>query len=274
MSERLKKAALIAFRLALRPLVRILLRNGVSWKEAAEVCKQTYVEVAGRDYGVHGRPTNASRIAILTGISRHEVTRVRDQLAADEPAELARMNSATRVLGGWYTDPEFCATGKLPAMLNFDVGAASFSQLCKKYAPDIPPTAMLKELLRVGAIRETPDGAFEALMRYYMPDSQDPDAVLRSGSVLEDMGNTVAFNLDRDPDSGESTQFEGRATSARVRASSAQEFRDYLEDEAQGMLERADAWLAQHETNDDARRSERSVRLGVGVYQIKDDEKL
>lgn len=273
MTGNLKNAALVAFRLALRPLVRVLLRNGVTWKEAAEVCKQTYVEVARDDYGVHGRPTNASRIAILTGLSRHEVKRVHDSLADGEPVALERMNRATRLLGGWHIDTDFCDAAGAPTDLAFDSGANSFNDLCRRYAPDIPATAMLKELQRVGAVTEIADGVFRATMRYYMPDSQDPDAVLRTGSVLEDIGNTAAFNLDRDNEAAEPTRFEGRATSADVRASAVKEFRAYLEDEAQGLLERVDDWLSRNEAPSTGKRPERRVRLGVGVYQIQDDEK-
>jgi hypothetical protein len=273
MSEKLKKAALIAFRLALRPLVRMLLRNGITWKEASEVCKQTYVEVAGRDYGVHGRPTNSSRISILTGISRHDVKRVRDEMVEGEPAELQRMNSATRVLGGWHNDAEFCDAANKVAGLDFDGNSPNFSELCHRYAPDIPPKAMLKELVRVGAVTENTDGTYTATMRYYMPDLLDPDAVLRSGSVLEDLGNTTAYNLVCDEKADEETRFEGRATSAVVRASSVKAFRVFLVEAAMGMLERADDWLANHEKSPTNKRPERSVRLGVGVYQIQDDEK-
>jgi hypothetical protein len=87
-TDKVKNAVLVALRLALRPLVRMLLRNGVTWKESAEILKQTYVEVARTDYGVHGRPTNASRIAILTGLSRHEVKRVGDSMDDGEPVAL------------------------------------------------------------------------------------------------------------------------------------------------------------------------------------------
>jgi hypothetical protein len=278
LSDKLKNAALIAFRLALRPLVRVLLRNGVTFKEAAEVCRQTYVEVARRDYGVHGRSTNDSRVAILTGLSRHEVRRARESMAEDEPPALQRMNKATRLLGAWHNDTAFCDASGKPSSLMFDEDPNSFTELCRCYAPDIPPTAMLKELQRVGAVMEITDGTYRPTMRYFMPDSQDPDAVLRSGSVVEDLGNTIAFNLDHgkdahDKESVEPTRFEGRATSANVRVSAVSEFRSYIEEELQSLLERVDGWLARHETTTTSKRPERSVRLGVGVYQIQDDDK-
>jgi len=271
-SNKLKDAALKAFRLALRPLVRIMLRNGVTWKEAAEVCKQTFVEVARQDYGVHGRPTNTSRIAILTGLSRHEVKRVRDALSG-EPEELQRMNLATRVLGGWYTDPEFCDAENRPRALPLEAAdkVGSFGALCRRYAPDIPVTAMLKELQRVNVVSSSADGSFSPTARYYMPDSQDPDAVMRAGSVLEDVGGNLVFNLARDQDTAEEARFEGRATNVNVRVSASKEFRDYLEVEAQGFLERVDEWLARHEKSPGSKSRERTVRLGVGVYQISDE---
>src|SRR5512134_387979 len=80
MPDRLKQAAFASSRLLLRPVVRLLLRCGVTWKEFAELCKVVYVEVAAADFGRRGRPTNASRIAILTGLGRREVKRVREVL--------------------------------------------------------------------------------------------------------------------------------------------------------------------------------------------------
>jgi len=271
MTNQLKNAALTAFRLALRPLIRVLLRNGISYREAGVILKQTYVEVAGADYGVYGRPTNASRVAILTGIGRHEVTKIRDQLAAGPDEAITRMNSATRLLGGWHNDAEFCDKQWRPLPLPADGDGLSFAGLCKRYAPDIPPTAMAKELLRVGAISETADGSYEAHMRYYMPESQNPDAILRAGSVLEDLGDTIAYNLARQSGSEEATRFEGRASSLSVPASAAGPFRQYLEGEAQGLLERVDLWLSQQEQKTVGKRSGRTLRLGVGVFQIQGD---
>ena len=60
-----------------------------------------------------------------------------------------------------------------------------------------------------GAVAVTEHGRLRAKMRYYSPAAPDQEAVLRSGSVLEDLGATVAENLVR---AEERTRFEGRAT--------------------------------------------------------------
>lgn len=268
MNNELKKAAFASLRLLLRPIVRLMLRCGVTWKELAELCKLVCVEVAAEDFGKRGRPANASRIAILTGLSRRDVKRAKDLLAAsaaDGFPAVERINHASRVLSGWFQDPEFRDSKGKPRALPA-AGADGFDKLLKRYAPDIPPTAMLKELASVGAVRITPGGKVRALARYFMPMSLDADAVVRSGSVLHDLGVTVAHNQLRA--SGEPSRFEGRATNVRVKRSARRGFAEYLERRAMAFLEDVDAWLTAHEANDS---EEKTDRLGVGVYLIRDD---
>ena len=66
----------------LRPLASMLLKCGMTWKEFSDVSKSVFVEVASGEYGIDGRPTNVSRVSILTGISRKEIKRQRDLLAS------------------------------------------------------------------------------------------------------------------------------------------------------------------------------------------------
>jgi hypothetical protein len=270
MSNGLKQAAFASARLLLRPVVRLLLRCGVTWKELAELCKLVYVEVAAADFGKRGRPTNASRIAILTGLSRREVKRAKELLAEHGEAgfmAIERINHASRVLSGWYQDAEFfnAKSGK-PRLLPLD-GVGGFAALSKRYAPDIPATAMLKELEGVGAIRVTPEGKIRALARYFMPMSLDPDAVVRAGSVLRDLADNVAFNQLRAE--RERSRFEGRATNVRVRRVARRAFAEYAEKRGMAFLEDVDAWLSEHEAK---KSGEKTDRVGVGVYLIMDDE--
>jgi len=265
--DKLRLAAVSAFAVAMRPLARILLRCGVTWKEIAELLKVVYVDVASEDYAKRGRPANASRVAILTGLSRREVRRARDRLANAAPdalAPLAKINHASRVLTGWFQDPDFVDAKGKPRLLEL-AGERGFEGLTKRYAQDIPSTAMLKELKAVGAVATTPRGRLRAKMRYYSPATPDDGAVLRSGSVLEDLGATVAENLLR---AEERTRFEGRATNTKIARGARRKFRDYIESRGMAFLEDVDRWLSRHESTDP---KEKSVRLGIGVYQIQDD---
>jgi hypothetical protein len=267
LDDKLKRAAFSAFSAALRPMARILLRCGVTFKELAELVKLVYVDVATTDYGKHGRPANASRVAILTGLSRRDVKRARDSLAARSggaPDTVRRINHASRVLSGWFQDPDFLDAKGHPRLLE-PTGERGFEVLTRRYAPDIPGTAMLKELKAVGAVTTTKSGRLRAKMRYYAPAAPDQDAVLRSASVLGDLGETVAENLlRREP----RTRFEGRASNAHVPRTAQRAFRQFIEVRGMQFLEDVDDWLSRHEAK---QPTEKTRRLGVGVYFIQDD---
>lgn len=264
--EQTHSKALAAFRLLFRPIARILLRDGINWKALAAVGKAAYVEVATESFGIRGRPTNVSRVAILTGLTRREVRRLRDTLERGATDTFERMNRATRVLSGWYQDSDFsdASGGPLPLLLSAD--GASFVNLCARYAPDVPATTMLKELRHVGAVEQQADGRLVARTRYYMPVSMDPEQILRSGSVLADLGNTIDHNLHRRD--GEAARFERRASNTRIPARAIPAFREFIDTEGQAFLERVDAWLSKHEQA--AGADAPTVRLGLGAYWIED----
>jgi hypothetical protein len=143
--------------------------------------------------------------------------------------------------------------------------SGSFESLCHQYSGGVAAATMLKELKHVGAVVENEDGTLQVKMRTYMPAMMDPERMLSSGSVLEDMGYTVAYNLDRsETDPG---RFERRATNTRMPAKAVPAFREFIEIEGQAFLERVDAWLSEHELEegDDSK----SVRLGLGAYWIE-----
>ena len=262
--EDAKTTALKALRLAFRPVARMLLKAGVNWKELVEVCKTTYVEVASDDYGIRGRPTNVSRVAILTGFSRREVRRLRDLLEEEALPEFGRMNYATRVLTGWFRDAEFRGADGKPRALKASGSNPSFETLCSRYSGDVPATTMLKELRKVGAVDEDDEGRLFAKSRSFIPAPTDPQQMLRIGKLLEDVGSAAAHNLHRSND--EPPRFERRATNMKIPTNAVPAFRKFVEVEGQAFLERIDAWLTDHEDDE----ADDGVRLGLGAYWIEE----
>ncbi|MGD8262400.1 MAG: DUF6502 family protein, partial [Desulfobacterales bacterium] len=53
----------------LRPLIRILLRNGVSYGTFSDLAKWIYIDVASKEFGIKGRKQSTSRVAVITGLS-------------------------------------------------------------------------------------------------------------------------------------------------------------------------------------------------------------
>ena len=112
----------------LEPVIRLVLRTGVSWREFSDLSKTKFVEVATADFGIRGRPTNASRVAILTGLDRREVAKLR-KTPAQAPAK-GYQSKASQVLSAWHHDPEFLDANRQPAELVVEGEGATFTESC------------------------------------------------------------------------------------------------------------------------------------------------
>jgi hypothetical protein len=221
------------------------------------------VRVATDEFGVRGRPTNVSRVALLTGLSRRDVRRTRD---ADAPGSMASseqsLNTATRVLSGWHLDVEFLDERGQPRVLLEKGPGPSLGALLRRYAGDIPTTALVS--CAAGSIRAPRRWALPRAAPC-MPRAADAESIERAGHVLSDLATTVEYNLSRR--AADPSRFEGRAQSLSVDARQLPAFRGFLEREAQGFLERVDDWLSTHEV-DPADRDGVPLRIGAGVYAI------
>ena len=251
----------------LKPVASFLMKCGMTWREFADISKNVFVEVAGAEYGIKGRPTNVSRVSLLTGISRKEVKRQRELLEQPPEPPVSKASDATRVLSGWHQDSVFHNTDGQPKALPLEGAGASFAALCERYAGDIPMTTMLKELRRTGAVTETESGTLTVEQRYYMPAHFDPQWILSAGSVFADFGDNVNHNLTAGGDTP--SRFLGRAMDPTIDAASIPEFREFIESLGQTVLEQVDEWLSEHRSKEGG--SGRQVRLGVGLFLIQDE---
>ena len=107
MQGAVQKEILKAFFLVLKPMARILLRFGVSYKDFNEIVKTAFVDVASADYGIRGRPTNISRVAVMTGMTRKEVRRIRDNLSSGEEVVQVRHGPLMQLMHNWFIDERF-----------------------------------------------------------------------------------------------------------------------------------------------------------------------
>lgn len=67
-----------------------------------QTCRVLLRPIASQECGLNGRPTNVSRVPILSGVSRNEITRVRAQLEQQAEPAPNKTTDATRLLSGWH----------------------------------------------------------------------------------------------------------------------------------------------------------------------------
>jgi hypothetical protein len=186
-----------ALSLMLKPLVRLLIGQGVTHAEFSETAKEVYVETALRHFETEGR-VNKSRVAILTGLTRKEVKNVVDRSISSDRREKTFSRPA-RVLTGWYSDPMFQGPYGIPLELPYESSGEeepSFAELVRRYSGDMAPRQMLNQLIESGAIVEV-EGRYKAVSRIFMHSKLSPDLIRRLGSVGYRVFSSAAKNIDR-----------------------------------------------------------------------------
>ena len=169
MQENQQTKVLTALQLVLRPIVKLLLRYGIGYSAFAEIVKTVFVDVGSSEFGIRGRPTNISRVAVMTGLTRKEVRRLRLKLESGDEELSVRTTPITQILTRWHSEPDFLDVKGRPATLQFSDSRSSFTSLVKRFGGDVPAGAMRTELKRMQLIEENGDGSLSVLSRSLQP---------------------------------------------------------------------------------------------------------
>ncbi len=171
----------------LRPFARVMLRSGVTYKSFAEIAKTAFVHEALLERDSKGRVTNASRVAVRTGLSRKEVRRVSEQTLLKDGAKSGAADHAgppARVLHAWHFDPRFIGADGAPLDLCFEGESPSFTELVRAVGGDVPPGAVRAELFRAAAVQELENGLLRPTKRYFVPGDFDEKAITVMSGML------------------------------------------------------------------------------------------
>jgi hypothetical protein len=272
MNSSLKVTALKACRHFMLPIARFLLRNGIGYREFAEISKLAFVQVASDDYGIRGRRTNMSRVSVMTGLNRKEIRKLRERLEAEDWEPDPTLSKPVTVLAKWFTNPRYIGPKGSPKWLPFESQAnrESFSGLVREVGGDVPPGAMLKELVRAGCVREARPGVWKAVKRQYSPTGVDLFQVQRFGECLHDLAQTIVTNMAHE---GPGTRlFERRAWSDRVGLRYIPALKEVVASKGEVYLESIDDWLELHASEGEPGSQARNLRCGVGIYYFEEPE--
>lgn len=273
MSDSVKTGLLAAYAKLMRPLIRILLRHGVTYAELSEVVKTVYVSIAAHEFRVPGKKMSKARIAIVTGLTRKEVQRISEAKYSDVSGPRTNLSRIGRVLSGWHTDPDFTGPYGMPLELRYDSDVpadATFTRLVQRYSGDMTPRAMLDELLRVGIVVETDQSWFKVLRREYVPYTLAPDFLETVGNGIHNFVHTIETNMRKaGPGQGrlERTVFPPTG----LRSQDLPLFDKYVRQVGQKFLEDIDNWLTKLERPG---KNEEVIKTGVGIYHfvVQDEE--
>ena len=262
-----KRDLLAAFRSLMTPLIRILLRSGITYQEFGGVLKDVYVSVCGREMTLPGRKMSLSRVAIATGLTRREVAKIIRNEGKTQWGVWSNAGLAASVLEVWHTDAQYLAPYGYPRDLKIDGTDAvpTFEDLVRRFSSDVPHEVLIGELIRVGAARVLEGGQYlRVLKRTYIPTDMTAEMVQIFSQAVRRYIETVDYNLGRGK--GQEKRFDRmvypdgglRVVDVEIFQ---QEIREYLETVIQEIDQKAATY-----PRPAPRKGEKSVQVGVGIY--------
>lgn len=268
MDESPKRGLLAAYGRLLGPLVRILIRNGVTFREFAEVAKQTYVDVAAKDFSVTNKEITQTRISALTGLMQGEVQRIwilSEQERKNKKA--SNLNRIVAVLTGWHTDSEYTGPYGVPLEVRLaDKSGFDFSELVDRHTDKaVSASALIDEMVRAGLVKETERGCYKVLSRYYIPEGSAPAGLDHLSRTLGDLVTTLDHNLlEQNP---KKKMFERHVyTEEGISPQDLPKFEAFAKERAMLLLEEIDNWVSQLDKPDSGSPERLSTGLGVFHY--------
>lgn len=241
----------------LHALIRTLLRNGMAYGEFDQIARKCFVDVAFDDFTAPGKKQTISNVAILTGLNRKEVKKMRELDVDQVEVSSKQYNRIIRVIGGWINDPVFLRKDGNPRDLDYE-GVVSFSALVKKYSGDMPVAAMQKALIASSNIKIADDSQLRLLSHAYLPADDPLEKLAILGTDTRQLIETIDFNLTAPQ---EALRFQRKASNPRVALTAIPEIRQFLRRKGQAFLEELDLYLSRHEADDDS-----TVEISIGVF--------
>jgi hypothetical protein len=254
-----------------RPLVRILLRNGVSYGTFSDLTKWLFVDVARQEFGIKGRKQSISRISVITGLTRKEVKRLLELPEPQNRRDEETYNRAARVIAGWRRDRDFQNRQGKPSVLKIRGRGPSFSELVKRFSGDLPVRAVLDELLRVRAVKLIKEDRVRLLTRLYLPGDNE---IMKYHILGTDVGYLIAtidHNMQTEYDA---PFFQRKVSYNNLPDEAVSKFRNLSAESAQALLEKLDSWLAKNDrdTTPTVGGTGRNV-AGTGIYYFEESFK-
>lgn len=146
----------------LQPLARLMIDHGLQLPSMVELLKNELVQQAAAAYGLADKGSSDSRIALLTGVHRKDVKRLREA-PVSASAAVPLVPVAASVVARWISEPRFLNTDQTARPLartprRRGVGEPDFTTLVAEVSRDVGARAVLDELARLGVVELREDG--------------------------------------------------------------------------------------------------------------------
>jgi len=169
----------------LRPLVRLFIRTGITFPALSQLLRELYINVAEYDFALPDKAQTDSRVSLLTGIHRKEVSKLRGAGAPihNTPATLSW---SSRIIAHWLAAPAYTDALGAPRPLPRSGEAPSFEALVASITKDLRPRAVLDEWLDRNLVSIDENGFIRLEEKAFLPQAGSEQQLYYFGRNLHD----------------------------------------------------------------------------------------
>lgn len=191
-------ALVAALRRVLRPLVRLMVSRGITYPHLSDLLKGLFVEVAERDFRLGDKPPTDSRVSLISGVHRKDVSRLRASPQRRESAPVATVTLASQVFSRWLGDPAWRGSRGAPRplpRLASEGGERSFEALVAGISSDIRPRVVLDDWLHRGLVTLDERDRVCVNVQAFVPAHGEDDKLFYFALNLHDHAAAASHNL-------------------------------------------------------------------------------
>lgn len=203
------QALVNALRHVLRPLVRLMLANGITFPFLAELMKGIFVDVAEHDFRIGDKSQTDSRISVLSGVHRKDVRRLREVAAEPGQSVPAVVSLGAQLVAEWTGSARYLNGEGHPLPLPRSASSPeqpSFETLVAGVSKDVRSRAVLDQWLQLGVVHLDEADQVVLNTEAFVPKKGFDEMMFYFGHNLHDHASAAAHNV-----MGEGTPFLERS---------------------------------------------------------------
>ena len=272
-STREKEAVLSVFAELVRPLMRVAFEYGISASEIAGVVRRTFIQALESRLLEQKRATTDARLALVAGLTKSDVTALRQALRSGAPHSMrapVSLDQVTNLLTVWHTHTGFSGAYGLAMELDLvpthGSPRRSFQDLVDLACPGVDPEGLLDELVASGSVEIIESVTVRCLSRAYLPKEADVKRIEWMGRALSNVATSFVHNLLRTTQ--EPAYMERAVVSDEPLSEVGRDkFLAIAGERGQELLTDLDTFLTRLAASE---RSDTGKKYGVGVYFFED----
>ena len=173
----------------LRPFVKFCLKYSIKLQDIYELIKYNLVILAKEELVNNKLDANASRITLITGVHRPDITRI-----LSEGIKTNNNDQITKIIGQWQSDKRFTTPAGRPKTLEVVGKESEFVELVRTVNKELNPYTILFELERIGAVTKTSKG-LKLISKGFDATKDSEAGFTLLANDIDDLINSVENNI-------------------------------------------------------------------------------